>query len=110
MQKSQSTEMLKQKAKILFLRKETFLIVGLFLLAFAIRLIYLNQIASSPDFDTPQRDALWHHNWATEIAEGDWIGDEAFFRAPLYPYFLGTLYAVFPESFYFPRLIQIIIG
>jgi len=110
MRKSQSTKMLKQKAKTKFFQKETFLVIGLFLLAFVIRLIYLNQITSSPDFDTPQRDALWHHNWATEIAGGDWIGDEAFFRAPLYPYFLGTLYAIFPESFYFPRLIQIIIG
>ena len=101
--------MLEQKTKILFLQKGTFLILGLFLLAFVIRLIYLNQISSSPDFDTPQRDALWHHNWAKEIAGGN-FGNESFFRAPLYPYFLGTLYAIFPESLYFPRLIQIIMG
>ena len=102
--------MLKQKAKILFLQKETLLVVGLFLLAFLIRLIYLNQIKLGPYFDTPQIDALWHHNWAKEIAGGDWIGKEVFFRAPLYPYFLGILYALFGESFYLPRLIQIIIG
>lgn len=86
------------------------MLVGLFLLAFVIRLIYLNQIKSSPYFDTPQIDALWHYNWAKEIAGGDWIGKEVFFRAPLYPYFLGILYALFGESFYLPGLIQIIIG
>jgi tetratricopeptide (TPR) repeat protein len=102
--------MLKQKVKILFLQKEALLVAGLFLLAFVVRFIYLNQITSSPDFDTPQRDAMWHYTWAKEIAGGDWIGKGAFFRAPLYPYFLGTLYAIFPESFYFPKLIQIIIG
>ncbi|MCK4386104.1 MAG: tetratricopeptide repeat protein [candidate division Zixibacteria bacterium] len=102
--------MLRPKTKIQFLQKETLLIVGLFFLAFVIRLIYLNQISSSPYFDTPQIDALWHHNWAKEIAGGNWTGEEAFFRAPLYPYFLGILYALFGESFYLPRLIQIIIG
>jgi len=102
--------MLKQKAKIQFLQKETFLIVGLFFLAFLIRLIYLNQIKLSPYFDTPQIDALWHYNWAKEIAGGDWIGKEVFFRAPLYPYFLGIVYVLFGESFYLSGLIQIIIG
>jgi tetratricopeptide (TPR) repeat protein len=102
--------MTQESQKAPFLQKETILIFGLFLLAFAIRLIYLSQIKSNPYFDTPQIDALWHHNWAKEIAAGDWTGKEVFFRAPLYPYFLGTLYALFGESFYIPRLIQIIIG
>jgi len=102
--------MLNQKAKIQFFQKETLLIVGIFLLAFVIRLIYLNQIKLNPYFDTPQLDALWHHNQAKEIAGGDWIGKEVFFRAPLYPYLLGTLYALFGENFYLSRLIQILIG
>ncbi len=102
--------MTERKPKTQFLQKETLLILGLFLLAFVIRLIYLNQIKLNPYFDTPQIDALWHHNWAKEIAAGDWMGKEVFFRAPLYPYFLGTLYDLFGESFYLPRLIQIIIG
>jgi hypothetical protein len=78
----QNTEMAIQKAKIRLFQKETFLLVGLFLLAFAIRLIYLNQIKSNPYFDTPQMDELWHHNWAKEIAGGDWIGKEVFPKLP----------------------------
>jgi tetratricopeptide (TPR) repeat protein len=107
---SQKTEIPEQKAKIQLFQKETFLIIGLFLLAFVIRLIYLNQIKSNPYFDAPQRDPLWHHNWAKEIAGGDWIGKEVFFRAPLYPYFRGILYVIFGESFYVASLIQILIG
>jgi tetratricopeptide (TPR) repeat protein len=102
--------MSKQKVKSQVFPKETFLLVGLFLLAFVIRLIYLNQIKSNPYFDTPQIDELWHHNWAKEIAGGDFLGKEVFFRAPLYPYFLGIVYTVFGESFYVARLIQILIG
>jgi tetratricopeptide (TPR) repeat protein len=102
--------MFKQKIKSQLFSKESFLVVGLFLLAFAVRFLYLNQIKSNPYFDTPQIDELWHHSWAKEIAGGDWIGKEVFSRAPLYPYFLGILYALLGESFYLPRLIQIIIG
>jgi tetratricopeptide (TPR) repeat protein len=38
------------------------------------------------------------------------MGKEVFFRAPLYPYFLGILYSIFGVSFYLPRLIQMIIS
>ncbi len=99
-----------KRTKMKLFQKETLLVLALFLLAFVIRFVYLNQIKLNPYFDTPQIDALWHHNWAKEIAAGDWLGKEVFFRAPLYPYFLGTLYSLFGESFYLPRLIQIIIG
>jgi tetratricopeptide (TPR) repeat protein len=103
-------KMVKQKEERQFFSKETFLIVGLFLLAFLIRLIYLNQIKSNPFFDTPQIDELWHDSWAKEIAGGNWVGKEVFFRAPLYPYFLGVLYTIFGQSFYIARFIQILIG
>jgi len=108
--KSQNVKMPKKEAKIKLFQEETLLVLALFLLAFVIRFVYLNQIKLNPYFDTPQIDALWHHNWAKEIAGGDWIGKEVFFRAPLYPYFLGILYALFGKSFYLPRLIQIIVG
>jgi 4-amino-4-deoxy-L-arabinose transferase-like glycosyltransferase len=83
---------------------------GIFLFAFALRVIYLVQLRSSPLFDTPVMDALYHHQWALKLAAGDWIGNEAFFRAPLYPYFLGIVYKLFGQSFLIPRLIQLIIG
>ncbi|KPJ50548.1 hypothetical protein AMJ40_02490, partial [candidate division TA06 bacterium DG_26] len=72
--------------------------------------IYLNQLISSPDFDSPIMDAQYHDEWALSISRGDWIGEEVFFRAPLYPYFLAAIYRVFGHGYYLPRLIQLIAG
>ncbi len=49
---------------------------------------------SSPLADRPVIDEAAYERWALEIAEGDWIGDEVFFQEPLYPYWLGSVYAV----------------
>lgn len=79
-------------------------------LAFLIRLIYLLHIQSSPYFDSPELDAAMHDRWAQGIAHGDFWGKEAFFRAPLYYYFLGLIYYVFGHSYFVPRFIQILLG
>lgn len=84
--------------------------VVVFISALAVRLIYMIQISDSPFFEMHQIDALWHHIWARSIAEGNIIGDEAFFRAPLYPYFLGIIYSIFGDGPVAPRIIQSILG
>jgi len=84
--------------------------VWIILLALALRAIYIVQIQDSPYYHYPQIDALWHHLWAQEIASGEIIGKEVFFRAPLYPYFLGAIYAVFGDGPLAPRIIQSLIG
>ena len=35
-------------------------------------------------------DAQSYHAWAQEIAAGNWIGDDVFYQAPLYPYFFAN--------------------
>ena len=50
---------------------------------------------NDPLFLSPQMDALYHHEWALAIAAGREFIADAFFRAPLYPYFLGLLYKLF---------------
>jgi len=82
----------------------------LFVAAFAVRLAYLSQLRHSPHFDAPIMDAAYHDEWARRIAAGDWVGDEVFFRAPLYPYFLGVLYRVFGPNPLAVRLVQFAIG
>lgn len=85
--------------------------VLVFILAFAIRLLYLVQSRhTDPMFAHPILDSLIHHAWAMSIAAGDWLGTESFFRAPFYPYFLGLIYTIFGVNFVVPRLIQIFIG
>ncbi len=55
-------------------------------------------------------DALYHHDWAVSIIKGGWLGKDAFFRAPLYPYFLSLLYRIFGINLLVPRVVQCIIG
>jgi 4-amino-4-deoxy-L-arabinose transferase-like glycosyltransferase len=84
--------------------------VIIFCIAFVLRLIYIFQMQDSPFFNFPQIDTLWHHLWAKEIAGGNIIGNEAFFRAPLYPYFLGLIYSIFGDGPIAYRIIQSLLG
>jgi 4-amino-4-deoxy-L-arabinose transferase-like glycosyltransferase len=77
--------------------------------AFLLRMLYLSQYAGSPFFWVPALDSLYHDLLAQAIARGR--GEpEAFFRAPLYYYFLGGVYWLFGHSFWAARLIQAALG
>jgi hypothetical protein len=66
-------------------------LVGLFVLAFVVRAAYLIEISRSPFFRTLVGDAAFYDAWAVEI-QHDWLGKEIFYQAPLYPYFLASIY------------------
>jgi tetratricopeptide (TPR) repeat protein len=91
-------------------KKEFFIFVLIFIFSFTLRLIYLLQIKNNPYFASPTMDPLYHDIWAQDIANGNWIGNKVFFRAPLYAYFLALIYKVFGHNYFIPRLIQHIIG
>ncbi len=74
------------------------------------RLIYIWQIRDSPFFDILMGDARRYDAWARDIAGGDVIGRDVFYQAPLYPYFLGTLYAIAGRSLLLVRVCQAVIG
>jgi tetratricopeptide (TPR) repeat protein len=76
------------------------------LLAFALRVAYVLQSRSSPFFADPRMDALYHTDWARAIAAGQTFVVGPYFRAPLYPWFLGLCFRVFGENFLIPRLLQ----
>jgi tetratricopeptide (TPR) repeat protein len=86
-------------------------IIAIFLCALSIRIIYLIQLQHvDPLFYYPIMDALYHHEWAVSIVKGGWLGTDAFFRAPLYPYFLALLYRLFGVNLIIPRIAQAVIG
>ncbi|MFH0931606.1 MAG: tetratricopeptide repeat protein [Candidatus Zixiibacteriota bacterium] len=91
-------------------KKELYFLFGIFIFSLILRLIYLLQIKSNPYFYSPTMDPLYHDLWAQSIAQGNWIGDQVFFRAPFYPYFLGILYKLFGHNYFIPRLLQHLIG
>ncbi len=82
----------------------------LFLFAFVLRMIFLFQFQSVIIFENPIVDMAYHHNWAMAIANGEQFYAGPFFRAPLYPMFLGFVYWLFGESAWIIRIIQAIIG
>src|SRR6266850_1416776 len=83
---------------------------AIFALAFAVRLVYIWQIRKAPFFTVLMGDARGYDEWAQRIARGDWLGHEVFYQAPLYPYFLGTLYTIAGRDLLVVRLYQAIIG
>jgi Tfp pilus assembly protein PilF/4-amino-4-deoxy-L-arabinose transferase-like glycosyltransferase len=85
-------------------------LVFIFILAFAMRLIYLLQIESIPLFYQLAGDGRTYDEWAQRIAAGDWLGQGVFYQAPLYPYFLGILQTFFGHDLWLIRLIQMALG
>jgi len=64
-------------------------------LAFALRFAHWLAVGQQPFFAQLIMDSWEYDRWALRIAGGDWIGNEVFFQAPLYPYVLALLYALF---------------
>lgn len=86
-------------------------LIALLVLAAALRIhAVLDYGAHHPHADAPVIDEASYDRWAREIAAGDWMGDEVFFQEPLYPYALGTVYAVTGGSRTAARLVQVALG
>jgi len=68
------------------------------------------QIRNAPFFTVLMGDSRAYDEWAQQIAHGDWVGHDVFYQAPLYPYFLGTLYAIAGRDLLLVRLAQAIVG
>jgi len=82
----------------------------IFVVALVVRLIHIWQLQGTPFFDTLLGDANGYDKWAQRLAAGDWIGTDVFYQAPLYPYFLGVVYAIFGRDLLIVRVIQAAIG
>jgi 4-amino-4-deoxy-L-arabinose transferase-like glycosyltransferase len=92
-------------------RDEWLTAAGLFFSALALRLAHLRQIAANdPFFYLPSVDPRIYHDWAVELSRGGWIGDEVFLLGPLYPYFLGLVYAAVGPNILAAKLIHCLIG
>ncbi|MFQ5807047.1 MAG: tetratricopeptide repeat protein, partial [Phycisphaerae bacterium] len=90
--------------------KDAALLAGIMLLALGLRLTYVMQLRSSPLFEHPQMDELYHDQWAQAIASGATFIEGPYFRAPLYPAFLAAVYTVFGQGYLAPRAVQALLG
>ena len=74
--------------------------------AVLLRLVYLVELSRWPEFAVPMIDEKWHWEWAHEIIQSSFWGEQSWFRAPLYPYFLALLAAVTGSSIFWSKLLQ----
>lgn len=82
----------------------------IFIVAFSVRLMHVLQMQGTPYFDVLMGDAKAYDRWARALAAGDWIGRDVFYQAPLYPYFLGVIYALAGTDLLVARVIQALVG
>lgn len=71
-----------------------FLPVGVFVLAFAIRLLVLIQFSHSPHFVPDGDDMKFYSDWALRITHGQWTDHKAFYGLPGYAFCLAAIYKV----------------
>jgi len=83
---------------------------AIFAIALAVRLAHIWQIREAPFFTVLMGDSRAYDEWAQRIARGDWLGREVFYQAPLYPYLLGTFYAIAGRDLFMVRVGQAVIG
>ncbi|MFT5290515.1 MAG: 4-amino-4-deoxy-L-arabinose transferase-like glycosyltransferase [Planctomycetota bacterium] len=90
--------------------RTTWWVAGIALLAFVLRLIYVLQTRANPFFYEPIMDPKYHVDWARAFAAGENFQEGSFFRAPLYPWFLGGLFKLFGDGLLLPRVVQCLLG
>jgi tetratricopeptide (TPR) repeat protein len=71
------------------------LALGFGLLALALRAVHLLESAGDPFRHHLILDSAFYDQWARAIVAGRPFGDGPFLQAPLYPYFLAGVYALF---------------
>jgi 4-amino-4-deoxy-L-arabinose transferase-like glycosyltransferase len=91
-------------------RERLVLGLGIFGFALAVRGLQLWQLQGSVLADMILGDAVNYDARAREIAAGDWIGDEVFYQAPLYSYFLAVVYRFVGDAPQGVRVIQAFLG
>jgi len=85
-------------------------VVGLFVGGLALRLVHLATVRHSPLFDHLFIDPKMYDEWGLSIAQGHLMGEAPFFLDPLYPYFIGVIYALFGRSLLAVAAIQSLLG
>ncbi len=86
------------------------LFAAVFAGALLVRAMYLFEIKDAPVFSVLVSDGYYYDQMAQEIARGNWLGGDAFYQAPLYPYFLAAVYAVFGHDLLALRVVQFALG
>jgi 4-amino-4-deoxy-L-arabinose transferase-like glycosyltransferase len=89
------------------------LLTGIVIIALSLAMgTFFDLEAADPMFDEPILDARVYLDWAHRIAEGDFLGERAFFLNPLYPYLIAPVVGLAgPSSDLLAiRMVQVLLG
>ncbi len=78
--------------------------------ALVVRGVYLWEAQAGPSARDLMGDAAEYYRWAQEIAGGNWLGEDSFYQAPLYPYVLGVCFKAVGANVWTVRVIQAVWG
>ncbi len=79
------------------------------LAGFIIRLLYVLEVHNTPFYQSMFSDSNIYYEWAKNIAlNNEWIGNEPFFMAPLYPYFMALVFKIFGPVLFVVKLLQVV--
>ncbi len=90
--------------------RQRWILAAILLGALLLRVVYVLQSRANPYFAEPTMDAGYHLEWARALARGETFQPGPFFRAPLYPWFLGLLLRLFGGDLLAVRLVQALVG
>lgn len=88
-------------------------LLALFAVAAALRLALIATTAGDPIFELPMLDAEYSVDWARRAAAGDWLGSPegtAYFRTPLYAWFLAAAFLLPGPDLPAARMLQALLG
>ena len=91
-------------------RRDRLILIALLSVAFVWRLGYFLEMEASPYRGSLTLDSEVYHETAVEVAHGRLSGGSTFYQAPLYPWALGLVYAVFGTSQTIAKLLQILLS
>lgn len=74
------------------------LLIGVFVIALSILLLYLNQIISTPVLHGLAADTEKYESFAFQILKGNLTYKDSIYLNPLYPFFLALIYLIFGYS------------
>ena len=78
--------------------------------ALLVRVACVVETADSPFVQNLVGDAAGYFEWAGVIANGNWLGSEGFYQAPLYPYVLAGIFSTVGKSIGIVRCVQALWG
>ncbi|MFO8056400.1 MAG: glycosyltransferase family 39 protein [bacterium] len=91
-------------------RPDARIYAGVFIIALAVRLLYLWNYSGTPYWEALVMDPGSHWRLARSIAEGQGMGAVPYFRAPLYFYLVAGFMSLFQEPLWPLRIFQAILG